>query len=98
MNVLLIFICGIIFVAVIMPLLDGFIQCISGLFEWFTSWVSVHIMINNVQVQDMKDSLQINNTQAIGFEAPPEMSEFDDDEEEPDENILKSKNKNKVGF
>ena len=97
MNVLLIFIAGIVFVAVILPILDGFLQCISGLFEWFTSWISVHIMINNVQVQDMKDSLQINNTQAIGFEAPPEISEFDY-EEEPDEDKLNSINKNKVGF
>jgi len=92
-----IFIAGIIFIVVILPLIDGLLQCISTLFEYFISFVSVHTMKSNVMIQDLKDSISQTNAQAIGFEAPLNYSDYDD-EEEPDEDKISNKNKNKVGF
>jgi hypothetical protein len=92
MHDLYVFVAAIIFVIVALPIL----QTISDIFVTFGQWIisvfNVKTTKNNVEIQDLNDSVQPTSAQAIGFQAPFE-EDYYDEEEEPD-----NKNKRKVGF
>ena len=87
MHDFLMFVAGVVFTILALPVLQTISDIICGFGQWIISIINVHVINNNVKSQSIQEP---ENTQAIGFQAPDE-SDYYDDEDEPDEKI-------KIGF
>lgn len=92
MHDILIFIAGVAFVILMLPIAQSISDMVCGFCQWIISSLNVKVTRNNVEVQDLNNSVEPTNAQAIGFQMPNELEYYDDDEE-PD-----NENKQKVGF
>lgn len=90
MNPLIYFICGIVFVVLIMPILQGFSDFIYTKFEVYKSNMSVKITENNFKISKLNMELEPQSTHAIGFHVEDDYL-YDDYEED-------CLCKNKIGF
>jgi len=92
MHDIILFVAGVIFIILALPVIQTISDIICTFGQWILSAMNVKVTKNNIKVQDLNDSVEPTSAQAIGFQAP--LSEEDyDDEEEPD-----NKMKQKVGF
>ena len=87
MHDFLMFVAGVVFTILALPVLQTISDIICGFGQWIISIFNLHIAKNNSIIQNYQNPI---NTQAIGFQAPDE-SDYYDDEDEPDEKI-------KIGF
>lgn len=69
-----IFIIGLLFGCVILPLLDGLISLVLAFFEMIKSYITVKIVTNNQKINPAGENEQ---TQAIGFVYREEEQEDD---------------------
>lgn len=92
MHDIILFVAGVLFVILALPVIQTISDIICTFGQWLLSALNVKVTKNNVKIQDMNDSLEPTSAQAIGFQAPLYEEDYDD-EEEPDDRI-----KQKVGF
>lgn len=93
MHDLYVFVASIIFVVVALPVLQTFSDVFCAFGQWIISIFNVKITTNNVEIQNLNDSIEPTSVQAMGFQAPLSEEDYDDEEDEPDDHI-----KQKVGF
>ena len=93
MHDLYVFVAAIIFMVVALPVLQTLSDIICGFGQWIISIFNVKITTNNVEIQNLNDSIEPTSVQAMGFQAPLSEEDYDDEEDEPD-----NKMKQKVGF
>lgn len=81
------FILGILLIECGLPLLDGFMQIISKLFEWIINIIQLKISRMTVEtakmqqeINDIEGEHEMTNTNAIGFQINSS-EEYEDDEE-----------------
>jgi len=86
MHDFLMFVAGVVFTILALPVLQTISDIICGFGQWIISIINVHVINNNVKSQSIQEP---ENTQAIGFQAPDESNYYDDDD--PDEKL-------KIGF
>ena len=75
MIYLAIFIMGLVFGIVILPLLDGFTSLVLSFFEMIKSYFALKIAKNNQKIQEVSSEPQ----RMIGFNLSGEEEEIDDD-------------------
>lgn len=92
MHDLYVFVASIIFVVVALPVLQTFSDVFCAFGQWIISIFNVKITTNNVEIQNLNDSIEPTSVQAMGFQAPLDEDDYYD-EDEPDDHI-----KQKVGF
>ena len=98
MHDIILFVAGMLFVILALPVIQTISDIICTLGQWVLSALNVKVTKNNVKVQDLNDSIEPTSAQAIGFQSPLSSDDYYDDDEDPDEDKMNSKNKNKVGF
>jgi len=94
MHYLLIFIAGMLFYGVAIPLLNTILEYIETRKEVFVSNHSVIVAQNNYTIQKMQTDSEQSSVSAIGFECPS-MDECEDDEYEENNHAKMSR---RVGF
>ncbi len=95
MTILICFLCGIACVTFALPILQYIADTICSFFELIKSNISVKITENNVKIQNLHDSLEPINTNAIGFHSDDETVYYEDDDDEEED---RHKSINKIGF
>jgi ABC-type Na+ efflux pump permease subunit len=90
------FIAGITFIILILPLLQGLSDIFVVSIEVFKAKQGVKIANYNSQVVEINSRLEPSSPQAIGFQMSNEEPEFIDDEEEDNRSTVKLNNK--IGF
>lgn len=94
MDYLLIFIAGMLFYGVVIPLFNTILEYIETKKDVFVSNQSVIVSKNNSNIQKMQTDNEQPTVSSIGFECPS-MDECEDDEYEEDNHARMSR---KVGF
>ena len=87
-SLLLIFICGILFIVGFLPIFENIVEVICLFVERTKGKLSKDISIVNKEISELNEAEEPICTNAIGFEVPTESEYFDCDD----------KNKRKVGF
>lgn len=104
MNILEIFVCGIIFTLIVMPILQNLSEILDGLSDLIKSIILKRATKYAIEIVKMKKEIEPSQTQAIGFQIPPEEQYLDDEEFEEDDiedkcnNIVFNKLSRRVGF
>ena len=102
MNILIIFLLGIGFSLIVIPIIQSFTDIIYLFSELIKAKISVAITKYNVQITELSNPAEEVRTNAVGFSIPDESDEelYDDDEEEnKDKKTNKFQNFNrKIGF
>lgn len=94
METLLIFLLGMIAALSIVPILQYVSDLICTFLELLKSKLNVGICKNNTEMQKIQSSMELESSNAIGFEIP---SEYYDDYEE-DEDLSEKILNNHIGF
>jgi len=104
MNILAIFVCGIIFTLIVMPILQNLSEILDGLSDLIKSIILKRATKYAIEIVKMKKEIEPSQMQAIGFQMPLEEQYLDDEESEEDDtedkgnNIVFDKLSRKVGF
>lgn len=91
MIYIVIFIAGMLFSSIIMPIIDLLVQSIQSKCEVGVSKNNLKISRNNVAIEKLSQSCECDSVQAIGFSVDSEDYYEDDDEEEIEERGRKRK-------
>lgn len=94
MQNIFIFLLGVVSIILLLPFIQAIADIIQTFSQWIISIMNIRIVKNNVQIQTLQDSITPENTQVIGFQAPNEYEDYEDEYEDR----LQKTNKNKVGF
>jgi len=87
MHDIILFVAGVIFIILALPVIQTVSDIICTFGQWVLSAMNVKVTKNNVKVQDMNDSLEPTSAQAIGFQAPPEIEYYDDEDPESEDKL-----------
>lgn len=74
------FIKGILFIALIIPIIDNVLAIVSQLTKHFCTWIAVKTYDLEKQIAEAEEKPQ--QTFAMGFQAPSNDKYYDEDEEE----------------
>lgn len=91
MIYIVMFIAGMLFSSIIMPVIDLLVQSIQSKCEVGVSKNNLEISRNNVAIEKLSQSCECDSVQAIGFSVDSEDYYDDDDEEEIEERGRKRK-------
>lgn len=91
MIYIVMFIAGMLFNSIIMPVIDLLVQSIQSKCEVGVSKNNLEISRNNVAIEKLSQSCECDSVQAIGFSVDSEDYYDDDDEEEIEERGRKRK-------
>lgn len=91
MIYIVMFIAGMLFSSIIMPVIDLLVQSIQSKCEVGVSKNNLEISRNNVAIEKLSQSCECDSVQAIGFSVDSEDYYDDDDEEEIEEHGRKRK-------
>lgn len=94
MTYLLVFIAGMLFYGVIIPLIEAVLEYVETNKEVFMSSKSVIVAQNNSLIQKLQSENEQSSVSAIGYECPS-FDEYEDDEEHEED---RTRNKRKAGF
>lgn len=66
-NIIIVFLLGIVFIQWIFPLVDGLIGLFLTQFEVWKSYMAIKIAKSQQQVEELKEKINSNNLSQIGF-------------------------------
>jgi len=94
MMYLLIFVLGIVFVAVVFPLLNILVEYIDAIKTVKISSMSVEIAENNSIIEELSSKAEPSSVSAIGFQCQEPVDDCEEEEEDKEHGIIKGR----VGF
>ena len=102
MNILAIFIFGVLFTMIAMPILQNLSEILDGLSDLLKSIILKHATKYAIEIVKMKKEIEPSQINAIGFQMPEEIEYCDDDDGGENEYKCKQRVSNKlsrkVGF
>ena len=89
---------GVVFILLILPIIQTLADMVCTFFQWAISAINLKIATNNVEIQNLQESIVPENTNLIGFQMPDEYPEEYYDDEEYGDTDDKGNPMAKIGF